>query len=135
MTGDIADQHPPERTDGAVRGATHARAEAQENRRVADVAHGNPDDCDVFDDSAIYSLQREAAAALEDAIRDGDVSESTVRLRAALDTAGVLPAIALADVRKGFEAAVEQRPDLVAAGDIAIGDCHILGRARISEGE
>src|SRR5262249_24603170 len=135
MTGDVADQHPFERSDRALRGAAHARAQAQENRCVTYVAHSNPNHRDVFHDAAIHGLQRESAAALEDAVSDGNVPESTVRLRAELDAAGALPVTVFRNIRRGFEAAVEERPDLVAAGDVAIGDCDILGRACISEGK
>src|SRR5215471_17228241 len=135
MTGDVADQYPFERTDRELRGSAHARAQAQENRRVTDVAHGNPDHRDVFHDSTIHGFKREAAAALEDAVSDGNVLESTVRFGAALDAAGALPVMVLRDVRRGFEAAVKQRPDLVGTGDVTIGDCDILGRACISEGK
>src|SRR5215475_4482490 len=108
MTGDVADQYPFERPDREPGGAAHARAQAQENRRIADVAHGDPDHRDVFHDPAIHRLQRQAAAALEDAVSDGNVFESTVRFRAALDAAGALPVTVLPDIRKRFEAAVEQ---------------------------
>src|SRR5262249_61722580 len=104
MTGDVADQHPFKRTDRDLRGATHARAQAQENRRVADVAHGHADHRNVFHDSAIHRLQREAAAALEDAVSDGNVPESAIRLRAELDAAGALPVTVLRDLGRGFEA-------------------------------
>src|SRR6185437_11624922 len=103
MAGDIADEHPVERADRDLPGAAHARAETQENRRVTNVAHGKSDHGDVFHDPAIYRLQREPAAALEDAVADGNVPESTIRLRTALDAAGALPAMVLRGIRKALE--------------------------------
>src|SRR6266481_7706083 len=99
MTGDVADQHPFKRTDRELLRPTHACAQAQEDRRVTDVAHGNPDHRDVFHDAAIHSLQREAAAALEDAVSDGNVPESAIRLRAELDAAGAPPVTVLRGFR------------------------------------
>src|ERR1700726_917449 len=133
MAGDVADQHSFERADRDLPGAAHARAETQENRRVANVAHCKPDHGDVFHDPAVYRLQREPAAALEDAVGDGNVPESAIRLRTALDAAGALPAVVLPGIRKAFEAAVEQRSELIAAGNVAIGDRNVLGHARKSE--
>src|SRR5262249_17706194 len=80
IAGDIADQYSLEPADRDPAGSTHARAQAQENRCVANVSHGNSDHCDVFHDAAIDGLQREASAALEDAVGDGDVAEPTIRL-------------------------------------------------------
>src|SRR5215471_2438203 len=99
MTRDVADQHPFERPDRLRRGAAHARPQAQENRRVTDIAHGNPDHRNVFYYSAINGLQRKAAAAFEDTVGDGNVPESTIRLGAELDPAGALPVAVLRDVR------------------------------------
>src|SRR5262249_49651291 len=97
--------------------------------------HGDPHDRDVLHASAIHGLEREAAAALEDAVGHRNVLEAAVRFRAALDAAGALPATVLRSIGKRFEAAVEQRADLIAAGDQAIGDGDILGCTRMAEGK
>src|SRR5262249_53332062 len=95
----------------------------------------HPDHRDVFDYPAIHGRQHETAATLEDAVADGDIPESPVRLRAELDAAGAVPVTGLPEIHKGLEAAVEQRAELIAASDVAIGDHDVLGRARISEGK
>src|SRR5207237_3565696 len=117
-------------------GAAHARAETEEQRRVADVAHAEAGDGDVLEDTAIHRLQREAAAPLENAIADSDVAKAAIRLGAAFDSAGALPAMRLPPiVGKTLEAAVEQRSQLVVAGDVAICDDDVLGYARMAERE
>src|SRR6266496_3452654 len=133
MAGDVADQHPFEPADRNLPGAAHARAKAQENRRVADVAHGEPRHRNVLHGSTVDGLQRKAAAALEDAVGDCNVPEAAVRFRAALDAAGALPATVLLGIGKAFEAAVKQRANLVTAGDVAIGDRDVLSRTGKSE--
>ena len=80
---------------------------------------------------AVDGLEREAVAALEDAVGDGDVVEAAVGFGAALDAAGVRD-----DGRVGREllvGAVEHGAELVAAGDVAVGDGDVLawrGRSR-----
>src|SRR5438132_727547 len=68
IAGDVADEDPLQPADWDLLGAAHARAETEEHRRVADVAHAEAGDGDVLEDTAIHRLQREAAAPLENAI-------------------------------------------------------------------
>jgi len=88
---------------------------------------------DILHDPAIHRLEREAAAAFENAICNGDVPESGVRFGAALDATGGLPTVTLEGLRKALEATVDERADLVAASDVAIGNRDVLGRARVAE--
>src|SRR5262245_50358142 len=133
VAGDVADQHALERANRNARGATQARSEPQEQRRVADVAHRDPCHGDVLHGAAIDRLEREAAAAFKDAVCNGNVPEAAVRFGAALDATGARPPVILGSLRKALEAAVDERADLVAARDVAIGDRDVLGRARIAE--
>src|SRR6185312_7930587 len=66
------------------------RAETEEDGRLVDIALGNVGDGDVFTESAVFRLEREAVAAIEDAVGDGDVLEAAVGFSAAFNTAGAV---------------------------------------------
>src|SRR5262245_9063019 len=100
VAADTADQHALERTDPNAHGAAQARSEPQEQRRVSDVAHGNPCHGDVLQDATIDRRERDAAAALEHAISNSDAPKPAVRFRAALDATGALPTMFLESVQK-----------------------------------
>ena len=119
-------------TGTAIRPA-HAAAQAEEDRRVGAVAHGDAGKGDVFQQCAVDAFQREASAAIEDAVGDGDVLEAAIRFGAALDAAGGL--VTFVSVGPALPGAVQHRADLVCAGDIAVGDGDILRGARIAQRE
>jgi hypothetical protein len=79
--------------DRDLGGSAHPRPETEEQRRVADVAQGKTGDADILQDAAIDGLERKTAAALENAVADRDVAEPAIRLGAAFDPAGALPAM------------------------------------------
>ena len=99
------------------------RAKAQENRRAADVAHGDVVKRHVFKQCSVNAFQSDAVTTLEDAIVDGDVFESAVGFRPKLNASGVRHA----NVRTvPFECSIEERSDFVAAGDVAVGNGYVL---------
>ncbi len=53
----------------------HAGAQANVNRRIGDIAHGDVADADVREFGAIHGLEREAAGVVKDAVGDRDVAE------------------------------------------------------------
>ena len=101
--------------------------------QVDDVAHGDVGDGDVFEQCAVDRLEREALAAFEDAVGDGDVAEAAVGLGAALDAAG---AADLVVGRPGelLAGAVEDGAELGRAGDVAVGDGDVLAWRGCSRG-
>ncbi len=111
-------------------GTAEACAKPQEERR-ADVAHGDVREGDVFNDGAIDRFERKAAAALKDAVGDGDVLEAAVGFGAELDAAGARVAVGQLHA---LPRAVEHGAEFVAAGDVAVGDGEIFSRTRIAEG-
>ena len=116
-------------------GAAEAAAEAHEDGAGDDVAHGEVGDGDVFEEGAVYGFEREALAAFEDAVGDGDVDESAVGFGAALDAAGAADLLVVGGAVEFFEGAVEDRSEVIAAGDEAVGDGDVLGGAVVAEGE
>ena len=97
--------------------AAHACAKSQENRRAADVAHGDVVKRHVFKQCAIHAFQSYAVTALKDAIADRDVFESAVGFCPKLNA----PRARHANVRTVlFKCSIEESSDLVAAGDIAV---------------
>ena len=102
-----------------------ARAEAQEDGAVVDIAHGEVGHRDVFQQGAVDGFERQASAALEDAVGDGDIDKSAVGLGATLDAAGA--------AAPPLVGAVEHRAQLPAAGDVAVGDGDVLGGLGKSE--
>ena len=75
-------------------------------------------------------FEREAAAAFEDAVGDGDVLEAAVGLGAELDAA-CARSRASAAIR--FQVPSSRVP-FVDAGDVAVGDGEVLCGARVAEG-
>ena len=132
VADEIVDDDALERADlCALLGAAQARAETQEERRADDVAHGDVGDGDVFAERAVFAFEREAHAAFEDAVGDGDVLEAAVGFGAALDAA---VAGETGDVGSEFlPGAVEHGAQFVGAGDVAVGDGHVLGGAVVAE--
>jgi len=82
---DMADAHALHHTHGRTLGAAQTCTQAQEDRRIDNIAHRDIADHDILQMTAIDRLQGQATATLEDAVRDGDVLESATRLRAELD--------------------------------------------------
>ena len=117
---------------GAAR-ATEARAEAKEERRADEIALGDVGDGDVFDERTVLGFDGQPHATFEDAVGDGDITEAAVGFGAELDAA-------IAD-RSGcvgsefLEGAIEDRAELVVAGDLAVGDGDVVGGAVVAEGE
>ena len=74
----------------------------------------------------------EPHAALEDAVRDGDVLEAAIRFRPALDAAGTWDIVAIGELLPG---AVEDGSQHVGAGDEAVGDGEVFGGPVVAEGE
>jgi len=133
VADDVVDENAAKGSDFCgVFGAAQTGAKAEEERRGADVAHGDVGNGDVFAEGAVFALEGEAVAAVEDAVGDGDVFEATVGLSAALDAAGA------GDAGFGgeeFEGAVEEGAELVGAGDVAVGDGDVFGGAGVAEGK
>ncbi len=86
-TNQITNQNSAKRANGDARGPAHARTQAHEDRCGHNVAHRDVGDHDVFQQRAVDGLKREAKAAVEDAIGNGDVTEAAIRFRAELDAA------------------------------------------------
>jgi len=86
ITDDVADDHPLERAHAGSGRRSQACAEAQKERLIADVTHGDAREGDVLDGPAVHALERKAATTLEDAVNDGDVFEAAVRFGTALDS-------------------------------------------------
>ena len=68
VAGHIADQHAFQPAHSSPLRTAHASAQPQKQRRIADVAHGDADECNVLGNSAIDGFKREAATALEDTV-------------------------------------------------------------------
>ena len=139
VTGDVGEKDAAQRADdGALvaraLGPAQARAEAKEDRAADNVAHGDVGDGDVFQQRAVDRFESESLAALEDAVGDGDVLESAVGLGAALDAPGASD-LAVGLHRELLPCAVENRAELIAAADEAVGDVHVLAGAVVAEGE
>ena len=128
MRDDVADLDAARRADLDGRWPTEARAEADVDRSVGDVAHGEIRDGDVFHEPSVHFLEREAAAIFKHAVRDREVAEAAVGLRAELDAAGA--AAVVADF--ALACAVEERAFVVAA-HLAVGDGDVFRRAHVSE--
>ena len=77
----VGDAHAADGADGRAFGRAHAAAEADEDRRVRNLAHGDVGDGDVFDVRAVHGLQRQPARAVEDDVGDGDVAEIAFAIR------------------------------------------------------
>ena len=129
----IVDDDALERADlRGFLGAAQARSQTQEERGADDVAHGDVGDGDVFAECAVFAFEREAHAAVEDAVGDGDVLEAAVGFGAALDAA---VAGETRDIGREFlVGAVEHGAEFVGAGDVAVGDGQVLGGAGVAEG-
>src|SRR5712691_3414119 len=113
-------------------GTAHATTEPQKEGRVGDVAHGDVGDGNVFEQSTINCLQRQAATIVKDAIRNHDVLEPAVGLGAKLDSAGRTADIV--SVVVSLERPIKKRAFVIAA-DLTVGDGDVLGRARITKRE
>ena len=111
--------------------AAGAIAQADEDRRVDDVAHGNVVDRDILDVAAVHALHGQAAAVVEDAIGDGDVLEAAVGFGAELDAAGPP---ARQPAASALEGAVQQCSLDIAAGHVTVGDGDVFRRAQTAEG-
>ena len=68
----------------------------------------------------VNGLKREALAALEDAVGDGEVDKSAIGLRAQLDASGT------ADLGLRFQRSIQHAAQLPAAGHIAVGDIDVV---------
>src|SRR5262249_33262393 len=101
-------------------------AQANEDRRVGDVAHGDVVKGDVLQQSAIHRFQRQAAAVIEHTIGNSDVFEAAIGFGAELDAAGWAAAAVL--VVFALVGAVQESA-LVIAADLAIGDGEVFGGA------
>ena len=131
--GDVADRHAAQLADRRAGGTAHAAGEAQEDRRVGDLAHRDVRDRHVLEQPAVHRLEREAARAVEHDVRDRDVPEPAVRLGAELDASRRAVAVG----RRGRRApvrAVEHRAHVEAAHD-AVRDRDVLRGARLAERE
>jgi hypothetical protein len=67
--------------------ATQARPQAPEKWGADDVAQSDVGDRDVFTKCPVFAFEREAHAAFEDTVGDGDVFETAVGFGTALDAA------------------------------------------------
>src|SRR5579864_615527 len=84
--GEIADEDPLQRADLGFRlRPAQPRSQPQEEGRGAHVAHGYANKGNVLADRAVHGLQRETPTTFEHTVRDCDVLEAAIRLRAALD--------------------------------------------------
>ena len=120
----VAQNDAMQRANGNSLRAAHARAKAQENRRDADVAHGDAVKRHVFEQCAIHAFRSDAVTILEDAIVDGDVFESAVGFRPTLNASGARHANVRTVLSK---CSIEERSDFVAAGHVAVGNGYIFG--------
>lgn len=120
---DVAQDDAMQRANLDSLRAAHARAKAQENRRAADVAHGDVVKRHVFKQCSVNAFQSDAVATLEDAIVDGDVFEPAVGFCPKLNASGARHA----NVRTLlFKGSVEESSDFVAAGDVAVRNGYIF---------
>ncbi len=142
VADDIADGNSAKCADRNARRAAHAGAQPQKQRSVGAVAHGDAGKGNGFDHCAIGAFNGEAFAAIEDAIRDGNVLEAAVGLGSQLDASveflrkiwfdfGLLGLVRW----PSLPGSVEHGADKIRAGDIAVGDGHIFRGARITQSE
>ncbi len=131
VDNDIVDVHPPQLAYGHAFRPPHPPAQTQEERGIRDVTHGDVANGDILQQPAVHRLQGKTPAVLEDAVRDRDVFESAVRLGAELD-APCDPAAVGGALLRAPKGPVEVRA-LIVAGDLAVGDRHVLSRARSAE--
>src|SRR3984957_776916 len=129
---DIADQNAAQSTHRHAGRPAHAAAQAQEDGRGSNIAHRDVGDGDVFEQAAVDGFERESLTAFEDAVRNCDVLETSVRLGAELNAA--VRVVLLARI-ESLERAIEERAKFVDPGYVAIRDRHIFRGARVSEGE
>src|ERR1035438_2186081 len=123
-TDQVADDDSLEGAHGSARRPAHAAAQAQEDRRAHDIAHRDVRDGYVFQQRAIHGFQGESLTPLENAVRDGDVTEAAIRFGAEFDS----PGMGNAHIRaKSLVSAIEQRALFKAAANIAVSDGDKLG--------
>src|SRR5690348_133262 len=114
---DVADDHPFERADRNTRRSAHPAAEAQEQRAIIGASHRDAGDRDVLAESTVDAFESNATALIEDAVGDGDVLETTVRLGATFDAAG---ATLGSRGRPRSPRAIEDRAHLVVSRHVAV---------------
>ena len=111
-----------------------SRAPRRRKNGARDIAHGDAGEGDVFNDGAVDGFKREALAAFEDAVGDGDVLEAAVGvLGAELDAARADAALWASAIC--FQVPSRTRAELVVAGDVAVGDGEVFGRARVARAQ
>jgi len=130
VAGDIADQDALHAADDSVLRTPHAGSKAKEHRRVGQIAHSNPDKTEVFTQSSIHCFQRQTTTAVEDAIRDSDVLEASVRFRAELNTSGIM---VIEFGTKLLEGSIEHSAEFIVACHITVRDRDIFGSSRVAK--
>ena len=132
ITGEVREDDTAQDARRKTFGTSHAGAETKEDGGVNGAAQDEIGDGDVFDECAVDGLERKATATIEDAVRDGDRSESAVRFRAALDATHCF---ALLRVIGALQRAVEYGAELVEASDIAVRDGNVFSCTCVAERE
>src|SRR6266496_702996 len=127
---DVADVYSPQYSDGHACRSAHARSQTDEDRRFFDIAHSEIGNRDVFDDPAIHGLNRQAAASIENAIRNRNVLEAAIGLGTKFDSSGARYRYV---GRKALVARVEDRAFFETAGHDAVCDRNHFGGARIPQ--
>src|SRR5579884_1116321 len=132
VSNQIADADAPQPSDGSTCRPAHAAAQTHENGQVGNAAHRDVADGNIFQQRAIHGLQRQSAAVLKNAVRDGNVPEPAVRFRTALDAAGGETPFAF---RPWLERAVKHGAELKTTGHVTVDDGQIFRRTRITQRE
>src|SRR5579864_9513681 len=127
----VTDLHAPQLTDRNVRRSAHPAAEPYEEWYVHRFAHSNVANGNIFEQPTVYRLQCNSAAKLDDTIRNCDVAKPSIRFRPKLDSS-IARSLSGGDTLEGR---IQQRTLLIAAGDIAVRDGHVVGGARKAEPE
>jgi len=129
-TDDITDDHAAKSPNRHTFRTAHSVAKTHKDRSVDYVAHADVVDCDVFEQRAIHGFEGDAVAAVQDAVRDRDAFETSVRFGSEFDAA---IARHMGVCGKRFARAVEERAFHVTAGDEAVGDGQVFCRSRVAE--
>src|SRR5689334_8545866 len=84
---EVRNVDPADCPDGNTCRPAHSRPQAQEDRGAHSVTHGDVRNRNVFDRAPVNTQNGQTEAAVEDAIRDGNVLVAAVRLRTELNAA------------------------------------------------
>ena len=136
---DISNGHSSQSAHRTLGGTAHAGAETQKQRSVRAAVHGDTGKCDPSNQCAIRAFNRKPFAAIENAVGDRNVLETSIRFRAQLDTSVKL----LREIRlytglrcvicwPALPRAVQHGTHFISTGDIAVADRDVLSCACIS---